>query len=109
MTDTQDASSEPRANRANQSRLQELRLRWASPIPGTRDAYDELRRHVLTRMALELSAEDSPGEPLSRPELQAHLDSILFSDRIILKRHEKLRLQEDIFAELFGADFDDSD
>lgn len=85
------------------SSLQNLRLRWAAPTPGGPDAYENLRRHVVGRLLAEATAVPSTNlAPLSRPKLAAQLDSLLFADRIVLKRAEKLRLLEDVLVDVYG-------
>ena len=95
----------PRRNElaATRGTLQDLRMRRVAPTPSGRDAYENLRRHVAGRL---LAAPDSapPANlaPPPRPKLQARLDNLLFEDRILLKRAEKLRLLEDVLVDVYG-------
>lgn len=83
--------------RIERALLQELRIRRASPMPDARDAYDDLKCRVLKLLAQDKFAQESP---VSRSALQARLDVFLLDEKIILKRHEKRQLTNDILAAL---------
>jgi pilus assembly protein CpaF len=91
------------ANRFEQDALQELRIRRASPTPDARDAYDELKDHVLQLLAADVGLNlDQLNKTASRTLLQKRLDALLATENIILKRHEKHQLTDDVVAELLG-------
>ncbi len=84
--------------------LRELRVRRASPTPDARDAYDELRVHILQKLEkLTGSNPSGPDQYKSRAAIQASLDALLAQEKIILKQNEKRRLTNDVAAELLQA------
>jgi len=91
------------ANRFEQDALQELRVRRASPTPDARDAYDELKDRVLQLLVADVGHNlDQRNKTASRTLLQKRLDALLANENIILKRHEKRQLTDDVVAELLG-------
>ncbi len=83
--------------------LQELRIRRASPMPDARDAYDELKGHVLQVLAAGVDHKLEQGKKeASRTLIHQRLDELLAEENIILTRNEKRRLSEDVTAELLG-------
>lgn len=83
--------------------LRELRVRRVSPMPGTRNAYDELKRQVLQVLTADLGPGIKPhNRAQSKIFIQERLDALLAEENIILKQHEKRRLTTDVMAELLG-------
>ena len=83
--------------------LRELRVRRVSPMPGTRNAYDELKRQVLQALTADLDQVIKPhNRAKSEILIQKRLDALLAEENIILKQHEKRRLTTDVMAELLG-------
>ena len=94
---TEQDSDQP----TEQETLEELRVRRTSPVPDARDAYDELRRLVLLRLTAVVGDQlDQMDKIEARTLLQEKLDVLLVEENILLKRHEKLHLMEDIVADL---------
>ena len=86
-----------------QSPLQELRVRRASPAATSRDAYTDMK----TRIQQKLIAELDPGMDISqtsevRATIQEMFETMLQEERSILSRSEKQKLFESIVAEILG-------
>jgi pilus assembly protein CpaF len=72
-------------------------------MPGARDAYNELKRRILQRLTADFGDQlNQKNKIAARTMLQERLDVLLAEENIILKRHEKRQLTEDIVAELLG-------
>ncbi|MCA9961238.1 MAG: CpaF family protein, partial [Anaerolineales bacterium] len=85
------------------SKLQELRVKRASPAAGSRDAYVDLKNRVQQRLIAELD----PGMDISqtaevRSTIQEMFEAMLAEESIVLTRNEKRRLFEAIVAEILG-------
>lgn len=85
------------------SKLQELRVKRASPTTGSRDAYVELKNRVQQRLIAELD----PGMDITktaevRTTIQEMFEAMLAEESIVLTRNEKRRLFEQIVAEILG-------
>ena len=103
MQFTQQPAGQDTGKPSEHLTLQELRVRRASPIPGARDAYNELKRRLLQRLMADLGDQlNQKNKITARTLLQDRLDLLLAEENIILKRHEKRQLTEDIVAELLG-------
>ena len=103
MQFSQQSSGQDRDKPTERLTLQELRVRRASPMPGTRDAYNELKGRILQRLTADLGDQlNQKNKIAARTLLQDRLDVLLAEENIILKRHEKRQLTEDIVAELLG-------
>lgn len=88
---------------AEPSKLQELRVKRASPAVGTRDAYVDLKNRIQQRLIAELD----PGMDITqtaevRMTIQEMFESMLAEESIVLTRNEKRRLFEAIVAEILG-------
>lgn len=88
---------------AESSKLQELRVRRASPAPGSRDAYLDLKNRIQQR----LIAEMDPGMDVTqtaevRATIQEMFDAILDEENISVTRPERRQLFEAIVAEILG-------
>jgi pilus assembly protein CpaF len=100
---TEHPDQQNAANHFEQDALQELRIKRASPTPDARDAYDELKDRVLQLLAADVNLKlDQRNKTASRTLLQKRLDALLATENIILKRHEKHQLTDDVVAELLG-------
>ncbi len=72
-------------------------------MPDARDAYDELKGHVLQVLAAGVDHKLEQGkQEASRTLIHQRLDELLAEENIILTRNEKRRLSEDVTAELLG-------
>ncbi|MAT98093.1 MAG: type II secretion system protein E [Anaerolineaceae bacterium] len=94
----QDSSTQ-----AEPSKLQELRVKRASPAVGSRDAYVDLKNRIQQRLIAELD----PGMDITqtaevRMTIQEMFESMLAEESIVLTRNEKRRLFEAIVAEILG-------
>ena len=88
---------------AEPSKLQELRVKRASPAVGSRDAYVDLKNRIQQRLIAELD----PGMDITqtaevRMTIQEMFESMLAEESIVLTRNEKRRLFEAIVAEILG-------
>jgi len=88
---------------AENSKLQELRVKRASPAPGSRDAYLDLKNRIQQR----LIAEMDPGMDVTqtaevRATIQEMFDAILEEENIVVTRPERRQLFEAIVAEILG-------
>jgi hypothetical protein len=83
--------------------LRDMRVRRDSPLPGTRDAFlelkNQLRSHILSQL--------EPGVDVTqraqiRPYIHERLDALLEERGIVLNRGERRQLLEAIVADLVG-------
>jgi len=85
------------------SKLQELRVKRASPAVGSRDAYVDLKNRVQQRLIAELDPSmDITKTAEVRATIQEMFDAMLTEESIVLTRKEKRRLFEQIVAEILG-------
>ena len=85
------------------SKLQELRVKRASPAVGSRDAYVDLKNRVQQRLIAELDPSmDITQTAEVRVQIQEMFESMLAEESIVLTRNEKRRLFEAIVAEILG-------
>ncbi len=85
------------------SKLQELRVKRASPAIGSRDAYVDLKNRVQQRLIAELDPSmDITKTAEVRATIQEMYDAMLSEESIVLTRKEKRRLFEQIVAEILG-------
>jgi pilus assembly protein CpaF len=100
----QDSSTVAASNAsADSSKLQELRVKRASPTVGSRDAYVDLKNRVQQKLIAELD----PGMDITktaevRVTIQEMFEAMLAEESIVLTRNEKRRLFEAIAAEILG-------
>jgi pilus assembly protein CpaF len=90
-------------NQTEPSRLQELRVKRASPVTGSRDAYVDLKNRIQQRLIAELD----PGMDITqtatvRNTIEEMYEAMLAEESIVLTRKEKRRLFESIVAEILG-------
>ena len=88
---------------AEPSKLQELRVKRASPAVGSRDAYVDLKNRVQQRLIAELDPSmDITQTAEVRVTIQEMFETMLAEESIVLTRNEKRRLFEAIVAEILG-------
>ena len=85
------------------SKLQDLRIKRASPAPRARDAYADLKVQLLRRLNQEIGPQlNTRHLAEARTLLQMQFDAILAEENIVLTRIERRSLFEDIVAEMLG-------
>ena len=93
-----------RPDQAEQSTLQDLRIKRASPVATSRDAYTDMK----TRIQQKLIAELDPSMDITqtsevRATIQEMFEAMLQEERSsVLSRSEKQKLFESIVAEILG-------
>jgi len=91
------------STQAEPSKLQELRVKRASPAVGSRDAYVDLKNRIQQRLIAELDPSmDITQTAEVRMTIQEMFESMLAEESIVLTRNEKRRLFEAIVAEILG-------
>ena len=96
-----EKSQEP--TNAEPSKLQELRVKRASPATGSRDAYIDLKNRVQQRLIAELDPTmDITKTAEVRATINEMFEAMLAEESIVLTRNEKKRLFESITAEILG-------
>ncbi len=90
-------------NTTEPSRLQELRVKRASPTTGSRDAYVDLKNRIQQRLISELDPSmDITQTSQVRSTIEEMYEAMLAEESIVLTRKEKQRLFESIVAEILG-------
>lgn len=94
---------QPATTESQSSKLQELRVKRASPAAGSRDAYVELKNRIQQKLIAELD----PGMDITktnevRTTIREMFEAMLEEESIVLTRNEKRRLFESIVAEILG-------
>lgn len=85
------------------SKLQELRVKRAAPVAGSRDATVDLKNRIQERLIAELDPSiDITQTAEVRTTIQEMFESMLVEESIVLTRNEKRRLFESIVAEILG-------
>jgi pilus assembly protein CpaF len=96
-----ERSQEP--TNAEPSKLQELRVKRASPATGSRDAYIDLKNRIQQRLIAELDPTmDITKTAEVRATISEMFEAMLTDESIVLTRNEKKRLFEAITAEILG-------
>jgi pilus assembly protein CpaF len=91
----------PTQNRG--SKLQELRVKRASPSTGTRDAFVDLKNRIQQKLIAELDPSiDITQTSEVRSTIQEMFETMLVDEQIVLSRNEKRVLFEQIVAEILG-------
>jgi pilus assembly protein CpaF len=91
------------STQAQPSKLQELRVKRASPATGSRDAYVDLKNRIQQRLIAELDPSmDITQTAEVRTTIQEMFESMLAEESIVLTRNEKRKLFEAIVAEILG-------
>lgn len=85
------------------SKLQELRVKRASPGIGTRDAYSDLKNRIQQKLIAELDPSmDITRTSEVRLTIQEMFETMLHEEQIVLTKNEKRKLFEQIVAEILG-------
>lgn len=85
------------------SKLQELRVKRASPGMGSRDAYTDLKNRIQQKLIAELDPTmDITRTSEVRLTIQEMFETMLQEEQIVLTRNEKRKLFEQIVAEILG-------
>ena len=104
----QDNSSRPdkrneAASVSQQSKLQDLRVKRASPSSGSRDAYVDLKTRIQQRLIIELDPNmDVTETSKMKATIRELFESMLVEEQIVLTRSEKDKLFDQIVAEILG-------
>ncbi len=98
-----ERSQQESSGKSEPSKLQELRVKRASPAVGSRDAYVDLKNRVQQRLIAELD----PGMDITqtaevRDTIKEMFEAMLAEESIVLTRNEKRRLFDAIVAEILG-------
>jgi pilus assembly protein CpaF len=90
-------------SQAEPSKLQELRVKRASPATGSRDAYVDLKNRIQQHLIAELDPSmDITQTAQVRTTIEEMFEVMLAEESIVLTRKEKRRLFESIVAEILG-------
>lgn len=85
------------------SKLQELRVKRASPSTGSRDAFVDLKNRIQQKLIAELDPSiDITQTSEVRTTIQEMFETMLVDEQIVLSRNEKRVLFEQIVAEILG-------
>ncbi len=85
------------------SKLQELRVKRASPGLGSRDAYADLKNRIQQKLIAELDPTmDITRTAEVRLTIQEMFETMLQEEQIVLTKNEKRKLFEQIVAEILG-------
>ena len=85
------------------SKLQELRVKRASPSTGSRDAFVDLKNRIQQKLIAELDPSiDITQTSEVRTTIQEMFETMLVEEQIVLSRNEKRVLFEQIVAEILG-------
>ena len=91
------------ASQSEPSKLQELRVKRASPAVGSKDAYVELKNRIQQKLIAELDPSmDITKTAEVRATIQEMFEGMLSEESIVLTRNEKRRLFESIVSEILG-------
>ena len=84
--------------------LREIRIRRASPSPGTRDAFLDLKNTLCDQILREMDPTiDLSQRSQARQYVHDRLDTLLEERDIVLNRSEKRQLLEAIVADLIHS------
>jgi hypothetical protein len=105
VNDSTDPETRTEFERTNLLKLEEMRLKRASPKPDGRNAYDQLKANITKQLLAFIdSKQESLGDSDLRPILLNEFNGLLREERIVLNRSERRKLIEDIFSEVLGPD-----
>jgi hypothetical protein len=100
-----DPEIQPEFEREEAKKLDEMRLKRASPKPDGRNAYEQLKIFITERLTAYI---DSEQEELNdkdlRPLLLDKFGEMLIEERIVLNRSERRKLIEDVLNEVLDPD-----
>ncbi len=95
--------SQSSAPQSEPSKLQELRVKRASPAVGSKDAYVDLKNRIQQKLIAELDPSmDITKTAEVRATIQEMFEGMLSDESIVLTRNEKRRLFESIVSEILG-------
>ena len=98
-----ERNQEPETSNNNTSRLQELRVKRASPAANSRDAYSDLKSRIQQKLIAELDPSmDITQSAEVRATIQEMFENMLVEEKIVLSRTEKRKLFDSIVAEILG-------
>jgi len=85
------------------SKLHEMRVKRQAPAAGSRDAYQDLKGRIQSKLIAELDpAMDISQTGEVRSTIEEMFETILMEENIVLSRNERRRLFEQIVAEILG-------
>ncbi|MBN1316357.1 MAG: CpaF family protein [Anaerolineales bacterium] len=80
-----------------------MRVKRQAPVPGTRDAYLDLKGRIQNKLIAELDPSmDVTNAGDVRTTIEEMFETILMEENIVLSRNERRRLFEQIVAEILG-------
>jgi pilus assembly protein CpaF len=98
-----ESSQEQPATENRSSKLQELRVKRASPATGSRDAFVDLKNRIQQKLIAELDPSINISQTSEvRATIQEMFETMLVEEQIVLSRNEKRVLFEQIVAEILG-------
>lgn len=96
-------NQEQSSSKKGTSKLQELRVKRASPSTGSRDAFVDLKNRIQQKLIAELDPSiDITQTSEVRTTIQEMFETMLVDEQIVLSRNEKRVLFEQIVAEILG-------
>jgi pilus assembly protein CpaF len=99
----QETAVTDQAQQQQTSKLQELRVKRASPGMGSRDAYTDLKNRIQQKLIAELDPSmDITRTSEVRHTIQEMFETMLQEEQIVLTKNEKRKLFEQIVAEILG-------
>jgi pilus assembly protein CpaF len=98
-----ERNQEPVPEQQPATKLQELRVKRASPGVGGRDAYSDLKNRIQQKLIAELDPSmDITQTSEVRATIQQMFETMLQEEQIVLTKGEKRKLFEQIVAEILG-------
>jgi pilus assembly protein CpaF len=98
-----ERNQEPIPEQQPATKLQELRVKRASPGVGGRDAYSDLKNRIQQKLIAELDPSmDITQTSEVRATIQQMFETMLQEEQIVLTKGEKRKLFEQIVAEILG-------
>ena len=105
MNDSSGPKNQPQLESAEVEKLNEMRLKRASPKPDGRNAYEQLMIFVTERLSAFIESEqEGIDETNLRPMLLDKFNEMLVEERIVLNRSERRKLIEDVLSEVLGPE-----
>lgn len=105
MNHSTDPGIQPDFERQEKDKLNEMRLKRASPKPDGRNAYKQLQILVTERLSEFIDSEQDNIEGIDlRSMLLGKFNELLIEERIVLNRSERRKLIEDVLSEVLGPD-----
>lgn len=105
MNNSTDPKIQPTFEHQEKDKLNEMRLKRASPKPDGRNAYKQLQILVTERLTAFIDSEKENIEGVElRSMLLSKFNEFLVEERIVLNRTERRKLIEDVLSEVLGPD-----